>query len=253
MANISMEIIFLGAGNAFTKKNYHTNLLVRFPQGHLLIDCGFKTPAALHRLKISVKQLRDIFISHTHADHIGGLEEVLLQAKYLFQTKPKLHVPQRVADDLWEHSLRAGLQYTVDGIVGLDYYAELHPLQESFSIANTTFELIPTKHIPGMPSYGLYFNQIFYSGDTIFDPPLLQKMLGKAQIVIHDCSFKQNPVHTYYEQLLTLPKEDRKKIYLIHYNDASEKQLKYMEEQGFHYVRPFMRMQWNADIVEKKL
>ena len=71
-----LRLCFIGAGSAFTKKFYQNNLLILKGGDHLLVDCGTRAPEALARLGLSVTQVRNYLITHSHADHVGGLEEV---------------------------------------------------------------------------------------------------------------------------------------------------------------------------------
>ena len=73
----TLTLFFIGIGSAFTKAYYQTNLLIIKGEDHLMIDCGTKTPQALHELGVNIWDIRNFFITHSHADHIGGLEEVI--------------------------------------------------------------------------------------------------------------------------------------------------------------------------------
>lgn len=237
-----LEILLLGTGNAFSHQYYNTNLLVSWGNTNLLIDCGMLCPFSFHRLAIQPSIIKNIFITHTHADHVGGLEEIALSCKYAFQTRPNIYLPRNIYPSLWENSLKAGLQYTTTEHVGLDYYFEVRIVEQCFEIEGMKFEMLPTQHIGDMPSYGLLFGNIAYSSDTIFNKSWIFQILRRAKILIHDCSFTPNPVHAYYEELLTLPQVIRRHIYLIHYNDNSEEQLRFMEKQGFHYLKPLSKI-----------
>jgi ribonuclease BN (tRNA processing enzyme) len=238
-----MEIIFLGTGDAFSKQYGQTNTLLRFNDTNLLIDCGTTCCSSLYQLGIPLADIQNVFVSHLHADHIGGLEELALQNKYIFRKKIDLYVAESLLHDLWEYSLRGGLEYTNDDSVTLDYYFNLHPVsstQGSFVIAGVSFDIIPTLHVRDMKSFGLYFHRVFYSDDVVFNESLLYQMAKKSDIIIHDCTFKENPVHTYYESLLTLPLELRQKMYLIHYNDKSEAMRARMPGYGMHCAEKHM-------------
>lgn len=233
----AMEIVFLGTGNAFSRKYFNSNVLIKFSNTNLLIDCGITCPMSLENIGIELDHIHNVFISHLHADHVGGLEELAIKHKYFYHRKLNLYIPMRLKNDIWYNSLRGGLEFTVEGKVDIEYYFNVHPVESTFTIANKTFEIIPTLHIPGMPSYGILFDGIFYTNDMVFQRSLLDKMLEKSNTIIHDCSFTPNPVHAYYKELLELPLQIREKIYLIHYADGTENKQQYMIEQGFHIAK----------------
>jgi ribonuclease BN (tRNA processing enzyme) len=243
---IGMEILFLGTGNAFSRQYGHTNLLLKWPSSHLLIDCGSACVGSIAEYGISLAEITNIFITHLHGDHIHGLEELAIKNTYIYHQKPTLYIPKTLEKDIWDCSLRGGLECTVAGKVGLDYYFTIEPVETTFTIEGMTFEIIPTLHIPEMKSYGLYFNRIFHTSDMVFNRGLLETMLPKSDLVIHDCSFVKNPVHAYYEDLMELPKETRKEIYIVHYGDHTEKQQSSMVEAGFQCAQKHLSLKIRA-------
>lgn len=68
------EIIMLGTGSAFPQKSYNTCFAVRTPEMLLLADAGGGNGifAALRAAGIEVAELRHMFVSHAHTDHIFG-------------------------------------------------------------------------------------------------------------------------------------------------------------------------------------
>ncbi len=68
-----MKVTFLGAGSAFSRKHGNSNLLIESGGIKLLIDCSRFCPPTLEEYGLSSSDITHIFISHLHADHIGGL------------------------------------------------------------------------------------------------------------------------------------------------------------------------------------
>ena len=83
-------LFFVGVGSAFSKAHYQTNLLIIKGDDHLMVDCGTKAPQALFELGVPVTSVKNWLITHSHADHIGGLEEVMLMGRYVTREKPTI-------------------------------------------------------------------------------------------------------------------------------------------------------------------
>ena len=87
--NGELALFFLGTGSAFSKGNYQTNLLIIKGKDHVLVDCGTNCPVAMFSYKSSITSIRNILVTHSHADHIGGLEEAGLMGRYVTKSKPQ--------------------------------------------------------------------------------------------------------------------------------------------------------------------
>jgi len=85
-----LSLFFIGAGSAFAKTLNQNNLLVVKGDEHLLIDCGTRCSQALHNYQLPISEIRNFVITHSHADHIGGLEEVQLYGRYVGKNKPNM-------------------------------------------------------------------------------------------------------------------------------------------------------------------
>ena len=105
---------FVGTGSAFTKKLFQTNFLIIKGNDHILIDCGTKLPQALYELGLSVSDIKNYLITHSHADHIGGLEEVMLSGKYISKSRPSIIITKTYKHLLWDLSLRGGCGFNQD-------------------------------------------------------------------------------------------------------------------------------------------
>ena len=265
-----LTLVFLGVGNAFAKRNYQSNVLLEAwsegpdhqeaPDETLLVDFGTTGPLALHALKdqpgfeylvgdagVYYPRIHRIFITHQHADHIGGLEELALMNKFVFVDphtgrgfKPQIISSMNILMNLWDQSLKGGLN-TLAGQYALlqDYFFILalrpdEPGHDHFELAKRyRVEPFPTDHVHierkyDWPSYGLTVTDtrkgesVFFSGDSRFDFAAYAERMERAKLCFHDVQLveRPNPVHALIGELRTMPGEIKSKTLLYHYDDT---------------------------------
>ncbi len=252
-----LTLFFVGVGSAFSKRHYQTNLLIAKGSDHVLVDCGTKAPQALYELGISVTDIDTYLITHSHADHIGGLEEVMLLNRYVARRRPKIIVSETYQHILWDMSLRGGAafnevqddKYLTFGdmwkIVRPAWRANYPRETLEVNVGTINLKLFRTMHIPEQPatwqeclwSVGLIIDdRVMFTSDTRFDPELLESFGGlfDLEMIFHDAQFHEGGVHASTKELATLPAETKKKMILVHYGDAWEKQEKRVRRAGFH-------------------
>ncbi len=241
-----MKLLFLGAGSGLgtDPTNFQSNMLLLTEQGKkLLIDCGTDIRFSLARAGYKADDIDALYISHLHADHIGGIEWFALQRKFVsLNPKPELLIHQDVAPLLWEHSLSGGLRTLSEKEATLDDYFDVCQIMTNqvYEWEGIHLELVKTIHVHSngklIPSYGLniaYQGQYFFiTTDTQFIPNNLMPYYQKASLIFHDCETLKKPsgVHTHYSQLSTLEPSIKGKIWLYHYNDGP---LPDAQAQGF--------------------
>ncbi len=245
-----MKVTFLGVGSAFSRKNGNSNILIESGDVKFLIDCSLACSAALRKYGLSLQDITHVFITHLHADHITGLEEIAFMMRLVYHTQITLLSTESLLDRLWTCSLRGGLEH-IELTPGektpqtLNDFFEVCPLapQEWVTICDSPhsgsphlkFLLKRTNHVKGMESYGLLVEEspgglekrFFMSGDTKFDPALITDGAQNASIIFHDCQLHDsgehniNGVHASYRQLQQLDPDIRRRMWLYHYGDEA--------------------------------
>jgi len=75
---VDLDLVFLGtSGSVPTAQRAPSALLLRRGGERLLFDCGEGTQRQLLRSNVGLVELREVFISHFHADHYLGLPGML--------------------------------------------------------------------------------------------------------------------------------------------------------------------------------
>ena len=250
-----LSIFFIGVGSAFSKKHFQTNMLVQKGAEHLLIDCGTLCSRALQSYGSSLTAIRNVLVTHSHADHIGGLEEMALSNKYSPEPiRPRILITDEYKSILWEQSLRGGCsysEYSNGAYMKFDDYFEQINMKEipgtirpmfHAKIGDLDVKTFRTRHIPGganswadcFYSVGILLdNEVLLTGDTQYDVKLLTWMDVHYDIkyIFHDCQLFNGGVHASYEELKRLPLSMKKRMFLCHYGDAYQKFNP--EEDGF--------------------
>jgi len=247
-----MELAFLGAGSAFclTPGNFQSNMLLSSASGRrLLIDCGSDIRFALAASGLGPRDIDDVYISHLHADHVGGLEYLGFTSR--FASPPfriNLYTSETLLEEMWVHSLSGGMRQAAGDQCTLADFFEPKPIPAAscFEWEGISLELVPTRHVVGersaMISFGLFFEiggtSILLTTDTIFAPEDLGAYFERADLVFHDCETSADPtgVHAHYNELVHLPASIKAKTWLYHYNDGAKPDA---QADGFlGFVRP---------------
>jgi ribonuclease BN (tRNA processing enzyme) len=228
-----MQLLFLGSGSAHTLAgdNFQSNMILTADNGRrLLIDCGSDIRWSLARRGLSYKAITDIYISHLHADHIGGLEHIGFQTKFdPGCVRPRLYLDASLPEPLWNNSLKGGMGLIADGETTLETYFEVHEIANSasFEFEGIRLQPIPTTHVTSprrtIFSHGLFIEhrqrKTFITTDTQFCPDHLTPYYAAADLIFHDCEIGQakTGVHSHYDDLVSLPQTVRAKTWLYDY------------------------------------
>ncbi len=241
-----MKIKFLGVGGAFAPISKGNSNMMFISDGgkKLLLDFGTTAPYIFRdEMKEDLRDVDGIYISHAHADHVGGLE-FLAFSRY-FQPKkdssgnsirPILYCVPELMHELWENTLKGGLESLEGKVMNITDYFDCRPvpINSSFVWEGYVFTPVQTIHVMSgfkfKNSYGLVLNVVgkspldvkfdaFVTTDTQFCPYQLNEFYNRSKVIFHDCEtleFKSH-VHAHYVDLNTLPVEIKNKMWLYHY------------------------------------
>ncbi|MFZ5723864.1 MAG: MBL fold metallo-hydrolase [Pseudomonadota bacterium] len=221
---------FLGVGNAGNQQLGSAALVIE--HGHsaehsvplLLIDCG---PDTLNAFVARYDVLpAALFITHTHLDHVGGLEQLFYRACFapdgrrndirLFVPAPLVpHLHQRIAD--YPNNVAEG---------GVNFWDVLRivPVAGHFWLQGLDFRVYPVRHHAPNSAFGLHLpGSFFYSGDTRPVPELMGTVAAHGELLFHDCGRRGNPSHTGLDDVLRDYDADvRRRFVAYHYASAED-------------------------------
>jgi ribonuclease BN (tRNA processing enzyme) len=232
-----MKLTFTGCGGAFTivDGQFQTNAVLEHNDRHMLIDCGSDMRHAYVQTGGLLVDIDAVYISHLHADHVGGMEWLAFCTYFTPDLKrPTLFCDSELMSAMWFNSLRGGLDSIEGKVMDLTDYFDCKPIAPNgeFKWKGAKFEPVQTVHVMAgrkiVHSYGLMITtygednseyRTFYTSDTQFCPYQIQKFYQMADIIFHDCEttpFKSG-VHAHFEDLTCLAPGIKKKMWLMHY------------------------------------
>lgn len=237
-----MKLTFLGTGAAFTESpdNFQSNMFVEARDGApdaarqgLLIDAGSDVRWSLKAQGLCHRNVSAVYISHLHADHVGGLEWLGFRTFFDPECpKPTLIATEGLTERLWETCLKGGMESLNFGCAKLDTYFDLECVPEGDSFSWRGGEFLPVR-VPHFhsgedewSSFGLVMTAgdrtTFLTTDCSFDAFRLPPLYDQSDMVLHDCETSPCPsrAHSHYSELRQLPAEVKAKTWLYHYNDG---------------------------------
>ena len=233
-----MKIITVGCGNAFSIESFNQSFVIEENGRKMLIDCGMQTPQALESIGIDFKEIDDIYISHLHADHIGGLEYFAFQ-RYDWMNKPRVfkNAPNLIGNvqllkDLWDKSLRGGLESMQGFVATINTFFQTQPVEpnQSFEWQGWTVDLVQQIHIMSgsviMPSFGIMLKKeghksvYFVTDSQHCSPRQMEDFYDQADIIFQDAEcigvdFSMEEGATYYQNGMEIRRDSN-----IDKNDA---------------------------------
>lgn len=200
-----MKITVIGCGNAFSKVNGNQSFLLEEDGRTLLIDVGTRVP-----LFTDITKIDDYYVSHSHADHVGGLEEVAFTtydwgtrpthySGFKSRKAPRLIANEALMKDLWNESLKGGLKSMEGFDSTLETFFETVsiPPHGRFEWQGWSVNLIQQVHVMTgnhiMPTYGLLFKKeghksVYFTTDSQHCSPKQNEIFYKqADIIFQDC------------------------------------------------------------------
>lgn len=233
---MNWNLHFLGVGAAHAVElGSSAAVLERDGKPLLLIDCG---PDTLDRYMAAYGEPpRALYITHTHMDHVGGLERAFIRLWFDEALRGRTRLFAHAALIPWLQTRVADYPGVLaEGGVNFWEAFRLVPCTRGFWLDGLWFDVFATRHhVPGT-SYGIALGGSFaYTGDTRPIPEMLARYAGGSEIIAHDCGVVGNPSHTGVDDVeREYPADWRERFRLYHYGSHADGTT--LQSRGFQIV-----------------
>ena len=148
----------------------------------------------------------NLYITHTHLDHIGGMEElfhgIIADVEDRQEHRVRVFAHAQIVPSLQER-LVANQFIRAEGGVNFWDAFQLVPVSDGFWINDAWFPVFESRHMQPRFCFGVSLPGAFvYTGDTRPIPEVLERFAANGETIFHDCGVRANPAHTGFVDLL---------------------------------------------------
>ena len=248
------KIIMLGIGNGGTLDLYNTCFVIQNNHGNFLVDTGgsIEIIKRLKRVNIDIKDIKHIFISHSHTDHILG---IIWMFKKLGRASINGEITSKIniyCNDVVYEAIMCVSKYIlpeklVKGVLNIINFHILNN-NEKVEINGTEYTFFDIE-ARGTKRYGfecvLNGNRLLFLGDETLNSNLYERVRN-ADYVMHEAfclDSEENIFHAYEKNHSTVKsaciemnKLNVKNLILYHTEDThSNKKELYTKEAGDYF------------------
>ncbi len=202
-----MRIQILGCGDAFgSGGRFNTCFYVEGETDKFLIDCGASSLIALKRFNIDPSSIDNIFLTHLHGDHFGGIPFLERYTQIETDRKKPLLV---VGPDETQERINKALEIFFPGATAknsnIPIDVQEYQTGEEMIIGNIKLKAFQMIHTRGTNPHALrieFENKVItYSGDTEWNDDLIQAAMDADLFICEAFKLKHKRNHMDYETL----------------------------------------------------
>lgn len=235
------KICILGTGNLFTPEFINTSFLIQkfdlsVLQECYLVDCGFnvyQTLVGSPYFKPLIKDISEVYITHTHPDHIGSLGALIFYRYFVHQKITRIYCGRKCYDPL-----KNILEATVGFVSPHDCSSsKVYNTDKPYLVINeednpkvSFFEVVHPAG-PNNGCYGFHHKECntLFTGDTGLLNPRF-RLFEMADFIFHDVDFDfyVPSVHTHFRDIeMRYNDTIMPKMYGVHHGKSVDRVLMY--------------------------
>lgn len=202
------KVLMLGTGNGGTVDLYNTCFVIQGSRGNFLVDTGgsIEIIKRLKQVNIKLGDIKNIFISHSHTDHILGLIWMFKKMSIMAmhgEIKEKINI---YCNDVVYEAIKGVSSYLLpkvllDSIIDITNFIILND-GDKYTINDHEYEFFDIR-AKGTKQFGFTCNldekRFIFLGDETLNPILNERIKG-ADYVMHEAfclDSEENIFHAY--------------------------------------------------------
>lgn len=196
-------------------KNWRTrcSIILLGPEGNVLVDCA--PELRLQMAREGLHRIDDVIITHTHADHIMGMDDL---RSICMKTRRPMPI---YADEISQQDIRrifpyAFLENPPSGIEVPRF--DLHTPGRSLFLCGFDIQILRVMHGPKTQVLALRVNDFAYVTDVNYIPPEeWERLQGLDTLILDAVRYKPHPNHYHFEAAIEVAQAlDARMTYFTH-------------------------------------
>jgi phosphoribosyl 1,2-cyclic phosphate phosphodiesterase len=235
------EVIVLGSGTSngvpslgiaypadflANPKNHRTrpSILLKAPGGNVLVDCA--PELRLQLLREDIQMVDAVIVTHTHADHVMGMDDLRAFCLLTGRDMPVFTTPEYQAD------IRRIFRYAFEEFpTGAVPRFDLRDIPPELDVCGLKIQVFTVMH-GELPVLGIRVNEFAYVTDVSYIPPAAEaKLRGLSDLILDAVRYKPHANHFHFEKALEVAEQiGASRTYFTHLShdydhDKTEQQL----------------------------
>jgi len=183
-------------------KNHRTrpSIVITGPGGNLLVDCA--PELRLQLLRENIKRIDAVIITHTHADHVMGMDDLRAFCLLTKKNMPVFTTPE------YQNDIRRIFKYAFENYpTGEVPRFDLIDIAPVLEVCGLKVKVMTVMHGP-IPVLALRVNNFAYLTDVSYIAPEVEAELQGLDCLILDAvRYKAHPNHFNFEQACEMAKK----------------------------------------------
>lgn len=196
-------------------KNWRTrsSIILLGPEGNVLVDCA--PELRLQMAREGLTRIDDVIITHTHADHIMGMDDLRSICLKTHRPMP-IYTDEPSQQDIRRIFPYAFLEQAPAGIEVPRF--EFHRPGEVLHLCGLEIQILRVMHGPKLQVLALRVNDFAYVTDVNYIPPgEMARLTGLDTLILDAVRYKPHPNHYHFDAAMEVAREiGAKTTYFTH-------------------------------------